>query len=162
MAKSKGKITEKFSPAQIIEHKLNILNLLDACEAKTASSAARILGISPTKVRDWMKTDEEFRGQVKQALKVLADKLIEEIISDESLKMPQVVARIFVIKGISPEFRDSYKVVEFRDERGIQILEELRRLAEKAPKALAVPSEPEGTLLAGTIIRVNNAKQSTD
>lgn len=158
MAKNK----EKFTPAQVIEYKAQILSILDAGGAKTLASAARAVGVSPTKVYDWNKDDNVFSGQVKQAQKVLADRLIEELLDDYEAKMPQVVAKIFIIKGLCPEFRDNFRTVEFKDERGVKILEELRRLAEKTPKVLIATPEPEENLLAETIKRVEDAKQSSD
>ena len=157
LTENKGMIKEKITEAQQMEHKLRILSILDASEAKTLSAAARLVGISPTKVRDWVRSDENFRNQVKQAQKVLADKLIEELLDDQLAKMPQIVAKIFIIKGLAPEFRDSYKVVEFKDERGIEILRRMRELAEEAkkkPKALPSAPEPEENPLVGTVERV--------
>lgn len=156
-------IQERVTEAQQMEYKLQILSTLDNSEAKTLSGAARMIGISPTKVREWARSDENFRNQVKQAQKVLADKLIEELLDDQLAKMPQIVAKIFIIKGLAPEFRDSYKVVEFKDERGIEILRRIRELAEEAkkkPKALSSALEPEENPLTGTIewvVATNNA-----
>lgn len=157
-----SKIKEKFTPAQIIEYKLKILSILDAGEAKTLATAARAVGVSPTKVYDWNKEDKSFSGQVKHAQKVLVDKLIEELLDDKDAKMPQVVAKIFIIKGLCPEFRDSYKVVEFKDERGIEILRRMRELAEEATKKQSKTLPVTENLLTGTIERINYAKQGTD
>lgn len=157
MSKSKPIYLGKLTPEQIVEYKSLILDLLDVGGAKTLATAARAVGVSPTKVYDWNKSDNGFRNQVQQARKVLADKLIEELLDDTEAKMPQVVAKIFIIKGLCPEFRDSHRVVEFKDERGVKILEELRRLGREVPKEEPkVPSEPVNPLL-DTVERINYA-----
>jgi len=168
LTKNKGMIGERITEAQQMEYKSQILSILDNSEAKTLSGAARMVGISPSKVRDWTRSDENFRNQVKQAQKVLADRLIEELLDDQFAKMPQIVAKIFIIKGLAPEFRDSYKVVEFRDKRGVEILEELRRLGKqhtekvsKLPEQLPPAPQPENPLV-GTVERINYANKGTD
>ena len=157
---NKTKLRERLADEEIVKFKEQILELLDDCKEKTLSSAARKVGVSPTKTYQWLKTDDNFRDQVKQARKVLGDKLIEELLSvSPDAKMPAVTAKIFLIKGFHPEFRDSYKVVEFKDERAIALLEELRQLGKEEPKP-----EPENPFNE-TIERVNmadNGEQTAD
>jgi len=161
MAKNKAKLVERLSSSEILRLKEDILANLDSCASRTLAQAARDVNVSPTKAYHWMKSDDNFRGQVKQARKVLGDQLIEDLLDlPDDAKMPIVTSKIFLIKGLHPEFRDNYKVVEFKDQRAIKLLEELRELGKEEPKPKPKVEEPDNPL-QDTIDRVN-AEQSTD
>lgn len=162
-AEKLGKITEKLSFEEIHRYKTKLIDLFDRSEVKTVSEGARKLGLSPTRVRDWAKSDENFRNQIREGEKVLADGLIKELLElDPNTKMPIVVAKIFLIKGFRPEFRDNFKIVEFQDRRALEILEKLRQLGiQPKVKELPAPKEAENPLV-GTVERVNYAERSTN
>jgi len=154
---NQAKLVEKLPGKEIIRLKEEILKLLDSGAVKTVSAAARKAGVSPTKAWGWLQTDDSFRDQARQAQKVLADGLIEELLQlDKDAKMPWVTARIFLIKGMQPEFRDNYRIVEFKDQRALALLEELRRLGKEKPEP-----KPENPLKE-TIERVENGEPSSD
>lgn len=138
------KLGEVLTDKQIQEHKKQILELLDACEARTIKEAANKVGISPSSVYYWCETDKAFARQVHQRKNVLADKLIVELLdADPDSKMPFITAKIFLIKGLKPEFRDSHKIIELKDEKTRAILEELQKLAKKQQPASSSTSEVE-------------------
>lgn len=123
------KLKVKYTDEQIVEFKEKIVDLIDTGTVKTVSEAARMLGISPTRVHEWGRTDTIFRNIVRLARKVMADKLFEELYNtDPDAKMPAVTAKIFLLKGLDPEFRDNYKVLEIKDEKVQKMLDELRNL----------------------------------
>lgn len=149
------KLGEVLTDKQIQGYKKQILGLLDACEARTIKEAANKLEISPSGVYYWCETDKAFARQVHQRKNVLADKLIVELLdADPDSKMPIITAKIFLIKGLKPEFRDSHKIIELKDEKTRAILEELQKLARKqpklekeAPEALPPASETDNSFL---------------
>lgn len=126
------KLKVKYTNEQIVGFKEKIVDLIDTGTVKTVSEAARILGLSPTRVHEWGRTDTIFRNIVRLARKVMADKLFEELYNtDPDAKMPAVTAKIFLLKGLDPEFRDNYKVLEIKDEKVQKMLDELRNLGKK-------------------------------
>lgn len=126
--------------------KEDILRLIGLGEAKTLSDAARQLGVNPTQPHSWAEADPEFAQLYRQARQVIADQIEKELIESEN-----IIAKIFLLKGYRPEFRDNYKTIEIHDTRTRQLLEDLRRLmalpdaaettAKEKPLELQAPAE---------------------
>ena len=118
--------------------KAEILDLIDQGEVTTLTEAARKLEISPSRTYRWSKTDEEWRKQVYEAREIVADEL-EKLLRDSK----NVVAWIFLLKGLRPEmYRDNYRF-EVKDERTKELLEELKKLGQQPQEALPEAPEPK-------------------
>ena len=103
--------------------KEDILKLLGDGSVYTLAAAAKLLGLAPITVYNMTRDDKSFQEQYEQAREVLADKL-EEIL----LKSTNIVAQIFMLKGLRPHiYRDNYKMI-VTDTRTLALLEELRNL----------------------------------
>lgn len=124
----KSKVS-KLKPEQIIEKKVEILDLLSNGQAGTLTEAAKIIGVRPVQVYHWNQTDKDFQEMVKLVREVKADEIETYLRGNKNL-----VAQIFLLKGYRPMFRDSYRVVEIRDEKTKELLEELRKLGKQENK----------------------------
>ena len=144
----------EYTRDQIAELKKQIILLFENRKALTLSQAADKLGIYKTQVYHWVTRDEEFAAQLHQIEQIQADDWVQAL-QDNELKMPQVIALMFLIKKIRPEYRDSYRRVEVVDPDFNRTLQELREAGakqlepEKQPKVLQlvegtlIPLEPE-------------------
>jgi len=112
----------KYKPEQVVRFKMLILDKLESGEAFTLSEAANQIGIMPVRAYSWSKYDPDFREMIALARQVRADRLEMELTNSNN-----IVAKIFILKGLRPEFRENYKV-EVSDTRFVDLLEELRRL----------------------------------
>jgi transposase-like protein len=111
----------KMDAQKAIELKQEIVRMLGRGEAKTLTEAAEAVGISPSLAHQWAKKDEEFRELLGVTKQVLGDRIERELIDS-----PNVVAKIFLLKGYKPEFRDNAKVI-VTDSRITELLEELKK-----------------------------------
>lgn len=135
---------EAFKPIpseQVAGLKAEILNVLDMGIAETLSDAARRLAIRPSQAHNWLATDDNFRKLYNQAREVLADRLERELLSSDN-----VIAKIFLLKGLRPQYRDNFHV-DITDNRTRELLDELRRLGNPA---LPQPPPTVSVLPAGT------------
>lgn len=127
-------LDEHFKPDDIIWLKQEVIRLFDEGEVETLSQAGEILGVSKLKLYSWRRKDESWREQIAEARQLIADKLIEEIqqpvVNGKNISMPYVTARLFLIKEIRPEYRDSYKFV-VEDSKTKEHLDAIRKMAEK-------------------------------
>ena len=129
MSRKNTKLRITHTDKQVVEYKDEIIRLLDTLECKTISEAARKCGISPNLPYHWEQNDESFREHLGQTKKVLADSLIDDLLkTDDTSKMPHVIAKMFLIKGLRPEFRDNYKILELKSTKASELLKELRTI----------------------------------
>ena len=126
MARPKGSLNKTssklppYKPDQILKLKVKILQVLLECKATTIRSAAILLHIPPVRAHHWAKDDKDFGEMIRMVREVRADLLEEELAVD-----PNVIAKIFLLKGLRPMYRDSYKV-ELTNENLENLLKELR------------------------------------
>ena len=118
------KIREKMPPGEMLKVKEAVLLLIEAEEADNITEACRIIGISPLKVYHWAENDAEWAGRVRQAQNIKADRLEADL---DNMNNP--VARIFRLKKLRPEYRDSYKF-DITSEPLEKLLKELRELGQ--------------------------------
>ncbi len=134
-AKNKPNIkkTEQFDPEVKAWAKAEIIRLFDADKIDDLSQASELVGVTKLALYSWRKADKTWRDLLNQAEQPIADRLLKEILVDtmpngKTINMPYVTARLFRIKKIRPEFRDSYKFI-VEDSKVIEHLEALRKLA---------------------------------
>ena len=120
-----SKYIEKMTPKEILKVKQAIVTLIAAEEADNLTEACRIIGISALKVYYWLENDAEWAGMVREAQNIKADRLEADL---DNMNNP--VARIFRLKKLRPEYRDSYKF-DITSEALEKLLKELKELATK-------------------------------
>jgi len=136
-AKNKPKrpemLDEHFKPDDIVWLKQEAIRLFDEGEVENLSQAAVKLGVSKLKLYAWRRKDSTWKEQIDEARQLVADKLIEEIqqptVNGKGITMPYVTARLFLIKEIRPEYRDSYKFI-VEDSKVKEHLAAIRKLGE--------------------------------
>ena len=122
------------------ELKVDVLNLMDEGKADTIASAARQLKVRPSFLYQLMREDPDWGGRVRQCRETFADRLEEEILGAD-LKYPQVLARMFMLKGLRPSvYRDNYKIV-VGNPKVEQLLTELQRLGHPAQAKMLTEGE---------------------
>jgi len=121
--------------SKALEYKREIVRMLGLGEVHTLTEAAEKLCISPNLPHTWAKNDMEFRQLIAVTKQVLGDKIEKELIESEN-----VVAKIFLLKGYKPEFRDNAKVL-ITDNRVVELLEEIKRAGK--PVIPSVTVEPK-------------------
>lgn len=131
-------------PNEIRELKAKILELLESpldTGCWTLTDCARFLGIPAIDIYGWSRLDEEFKEQTKHAEDIVADILIKRLIEvpTDQQKMAYVVAHIFLIKGLRPKFKESYKIVEPMGQEAREILKEFLEAGKKDNE----PSTPQ-------------------
>jgi len=114
----------QFTDAEILDYKVEVLQLLATGEVHTISDAARKLGIDPTRVHAWAYNDKDFQEMLRLSHEVVADN-IETRLQESKHFIPL----IFLLKGYRPMFRDSYKF-DVSNEALEKLLGELRELKE--------------------------------
>ena len=131
------KVGKSRPPEVVLQLKEEILAIIDLGVAETLADAARKAGVSPSEAWSWASTDEKFMRRYQQAREVVADRIEAELLQSNN-----VIAQIFMLKGLRPQYRDNYKLT-VTDDRTKAILEELRRLAkEQEPAPLPEPTPP--------------------
>jgi len=131
--KPKAKPKEQYDAETIAWAKAETLRFFDKGEIDDLSEAAEKVGVSKLTLYAWRKADKKWREALNQAEQPIADKLLKEILADtmpngKPISMPYVTARLFRIKKIRPEFRDSYKFV-VEDSKVLEHLQALKDLA---------------------------------
>lgn len=99
------KFFSRISDAQRLAHKADILEELLSGRATTLSQAATNVGVNPVAAYAWAEHDKDFQLAVRNVKEVLADEL-----EDKLLASPNIIAQIFMLKGLRHEYRDNYKV----------------------------------------------------
>lgn len=151
---------------EVRKYKEEILNLLDTLQCFTISDAAKTLGLSPSQVYLWNTTDEDFKGRCGHAEEVLADEVQKRLleVSTEQRNMAYVTANVFLLKGLRPKYKDSWRIVEPPDVEAKAFLAELVALGKKADLADGQPSQTEEVKnpLDETIKRLEDAQSRAD
>ncbi len=147
-AKNKPNIkkTEQFDPEVKVWAKAEIIRLFDMGKIDDLSQASELVGVTKLALYSWRKSDKTWRDLLNQAEQPIADRLLKEILVDtmpngKTINMPYVTARLFRVKKIRPEFRDSYHFV-VEDSKIIEHLEALKALAKQEK-----PKEEKGDAL---------------
>jgi len=147
---------------EIRAYKEEILRLLDSLECFTISDAAKTLGLSPSQVYAWNTSDEDFKGRCGHTEEVLADMVQRRLleVTEAQRNVAYVTSNIFILKGLRPKFKDSFKIVEPPDQTAKQFLAELVELGKKKDTVDNKPSQTEEavTPLTETIKRLENAQ----
>jgi len=140
----KSQILEKYTPEQIRKFKENILDILEARTADTLSDACKQISVKPTKAYDWMKHDRAFKNRVNAVKEVIADEIFKQLLHIEysNNSKPSITALIFLLKGLRPEFRDTFKIIEEKDQKTRELLEELRKMSRQEKKDDNKTTEP--------------------
>jgi len=126
----------------IIEYKEKIVALLEDEEVVTLTDAARYLELSPSRIRGWMKADEEFAVRVAVALEVIPDKLERKLLAS-----PNIIAQIFMLKGLRHKYKDNYRMEVTADDKTKEVLQKLLELGkekdQRTPEQQAAVEEDE-------------------
>lgn len=94
--------------------KREVLKLFDDREVDTLSEAADIVGISKLKLYRWRHNDPNWKTELAMAEQLIADEILRELADMKGDKdMPYAISLMFRLKKIRPEYRDSYKKIEF-------------------------------------------------
>lgn len=123
-------VPDAYTPDEVSRYKVQILNLFERGEVENLSLAADVVGVPKVRAYGWLKTDTQWKENIRLASEVVADMYEQRLLGME-LKKPQVTALIFILNGLRPEkYRDSYKLVA--PNPGLESL--LSKLAEAGEK----------------------------
>ncbi len=131
-SRSRFRLTE----AEYTDIKFKIISELESGQVETVTEAAENIGVNPTVAYRIMKSDPDFGEAVKAAREIVADKIEKELIGNSN-----VIAKIFLLKGYRPMFRDTFKV-EQHNPKLEEWLAELRAARERdqQPAQIAAPT----------------------
>lgn len=118
-----AKIVEILTTEEILQVKQAILELIEAEEADNITEACEILGFPKLKAFYYSFDDKEWANQIRQAQQIKADRLEADL---DAMNNP--VARIFRLKKLRHEYRDTYKF-DLTNESLEKLLRELKELA---------------------------------
>ena len=162
----KKRLLPQLKDAEVKAYKEEILRLLDTLECFTITDAAKALGLSPSQVYNWNRSDEDFKGRCGYAEEVLADAVQKRLleVDKEQRNMAYVTANVFLLKGLRPKYKDSWRTIEPPDVEAKEFLKELVELGKKADLADSQPSQIEEVKspLDETIKRLEDAQSRTD
>ncbi len=130
--------------AEVAQLKQSVINLYDKGRARTLSEAADALKLSKVMLFGWRKLDPVWASLLDEVEGVFADELEAQLL-DVELKMPQIIARMFLLKKIRPRYRDTYRDGGGTSPEFTELMEGIRDLARsesnKTKSATAIEKE---------------------
>jgi len=126
---------KQLSDEAIVQAKLQIIETIESGKAVTPTGAADLLGYPAVRVRHWLRDDKDFSGMCRTAREAFGDRMIEALSNEKN-----IIAKIFLIKGIYPEFRDNYRVSSV-DSKMQALLEELKRVTGQQTVTVEKPKD---------------------
>ena len=124
----------KYTIAQMLEYKAEILRLLESGECLTLAEAAKRVGAKPTRVYAWLESDPDFKELHRLVKKMAADAIEVEFRTHANF-IPQMM----LLKGAYPEYRDNYRFIATSGKLE-ELLKELAEVARKQNKGINEPS----------------------
>ncbi len=129
---------------EVVKIKQSIIDLYDKRRVRTLSEAADCLHISKLLLFSWRRSDPVWAARLNEAENIFADELEAQLL-DVELKMPQIIARMFLLKKIRPNYRDTYRDGGGTSPEFTELMEGIRDLARseshKTKSAAAIEKE---------------------
>lgn len=130
------------SKEELDNFKQELLQLMELGTCLTISEACKKVGVPSNIIWRLAKQDPQWKLLVDQARTVFRE-LAADQLEEEIRKNPNIIGKIFLLKGYRPEFKDNYRPIN-TDTKQRELLERLKELMEEDEPQKTAESVVEG------------------